>query len=40
MILGLVSAIIIAVTGIVVPGLGVVVVRLFTHMSVYLTTPM
>ncbi|MBU22766.1 MAG: hypothetical protein CL476_06645 [Acidobacteria bacterium] len=40
MILGLVSAIIIAVTGIVVPGVGVVVVRLFTHMSVYLTTPM
>ena len=38
MILGLVSAIIIAVTGIVVPGLANIVVRLVMHMSIYLSS--
>lgn len=38
MILGLISAIIIAVTGIVVPGLANPVVQLILHMSVYLSS--
>jgi len=38
MVLGLISAIIIAVTGIVVPGLANPVVQLIIHMSVYLSS--